>query len=114
MGRLVWLLTLIAVLRACTAHAAGDTPDPCPEPTPVAECYRRAAEAFRGRWLESEARRKALAADLEDTTASRDRWRDAAQTAAEPVTPAWVWPTAAGVAIAFFIGGFVLAAEYSR
>jgi hypothetical protein len=86
----------------------------CPEPRPVEECWAEAYARMEANARIERARRAAVEADLADTTASRNQWRDAASTAAAPVTPAWVWPVAAGLVLVGFIGGFVLAAEYAN
>lgn len=110
MGRRLYVLVL-ALALALPARA---DPGACPEPKSVEECWAEAYAVMEGNARTERARRVAAEANLADADAMTKRWQDAAKTAAEPVTPAWVWPTAAGLVLVGFIGGFVLAAEYAN
>ena len=100
-------LALAAALALGEAPARA-APDACTETASIADTYRRAAELWKGRTAAERIRRTAAEAEALAQAESAARWRDTAHATADRPSLAWLWPTAAAVALAAFAGGFAL------
>jgi hypothetical protein len=103
----VRLIALALALALVAPPARAELP-PCTETASIADTYRQAMEIWRGRAAAERIRRQAAEAEALAQAEGAERWRTTAQAAADRPSLAWLWPTAALVALAAFAGGFAL------